>query len=92
MRLRLGLFVAACFALAFPCSTSAQQVISDPNIIHSQYRANKINAIDRYNNKNFTVVGIVDDVEMGYVQIDSRVPLGGSVSVDSRIISLRYLA
>lgn len=62
-----------------PGVASAQIFIQDPNIIHQDYRANKISAIDRWNNKDVVVNGIVDDIEMGYVQVDSTTPLGGAV-------------
>jgi len=65
--------------LGFSTPALSQQIVSDPNIIHKDYHANKIYALDKYNNKTMTVLGIVDDIEMGYVQVDSRRPLGGAI-------------
>ena len=78
LRVSTPCIVLGCLAVVAG-TASAQIFIQDPDVIHKDYRANKIRAIDNWNNKNVVVNGIVDDIEMGYVQVDSTTPLGGAV-------------
>ena len=64
---------------AAPRMAFAQIKIEDPDNIHRAYKANKIAAIDKWNNREVSVYGIVDDIEMGFIQVDSTALMGGAV-------------
>lgn len=52
--------------------------VSDPDLIHDEFRADNSAALSKYNNSYYKITGIVDDTEEGYIKVDSRTLLGGA--------------